>query len=208
MKKIINIFLIALAAVGSGVLGGCATQAQSISLYDLGSIRSPMRDNAAADPAPALTALSVADVNAPAWLDSQMMYYRLAYANDQQPRPYANSRWSMPPAQLFGKRLKSRLAQSGIAVLSSSDGVTDLPLLRVEADDFTQLFDSPGSSSAHIAMRASVLDGRTLRAQKTFIRQVPAPSADAPGGAQALAAASDAIIHDMAAWLATLPPKK
>lgn len=186
------------------MLGGCATRPEPITLYDLGLLRASQGTGMP----PALPALSVAEVTAPAWLDSPMMFFRLAYANDQQPRPYAASRWSMPPAQLFVQRLKSRMGQAGGVVLSASDGAANVPLLRVEADDFMQIFNSAGQSVGHIVVRASVLNGRTLAAHKTFTQQSPAPTADAPGGVKALADATDAIIAEMMNWLAGLPLKK
>lgn len=204
MTKISFRLFAALALTGSVLLAGCASNAPSMALYDLG----PLHASATANQLAPLPAISVADIQAPAWLDSPMMYYRLNYANNQQPRPYSASKWTMPPAQLFGERLKSRLSQAGGVVVPAVDGALNLPVLRIEADDFSQLFDSAGQSSAHIAMRASLFDGRTLRAQKMFVAQVPAASADAQGGAAALASASDAIINEMAVWLATLPPKK
>jgi len=93
-------------------------------------------------------------------------------------------------------------------VLPASDGAINIPLLRIEADDFTQVFDNSAHSSARVAMRASVFQGRALVAQKTFIRQSPAPTPDASGGVRALADASDAMITEMMSWLAGLPLKK
>ncbi len=194
----------ALILSSSLLLTACATAPQSTALFDLGPLRAQTAVNAGAP----LPAISVADIKAPTWLDSQAMFYRLNYANDLQPRPYSASKWTMAPAQLFLLRLKSRLSQAGGVVVPASDGAVNLPILRIEADDFSQGFDSAGQSSGNIAMRASVFDGRILRAQKMFVKQVPAASADAQGGAVALAAASDAIINEMAVWLATLPPKK
>jgi cholesterol transport system auxiliary component len=195
---------LAFALACSALLSGCATDSQSVALYDLGPLHAPNP----AEAAPSLPAISVAEAQAPAWLDSQMMFYRLNYANDQQPRPYSASKWTMPPVQLFVQRLKSRLSQAGGVVIPASDGGVNLPVLRIEADDFSQMFDSASHSRAYIAMRASLFDGRTLRTQKMFIKQVPAASPDAQGGAAALADASDAIINEMAVWLATLPAKK
>jgi cholesterol transport system auxiliary component len=156
-------------------------------------------------PAPSLPPISIADIGTPGWLDSTMMFFRLNYANDQQPRPYANSRWIMPPMQLFEQRLKSRIAQAGGAALPASAGAADVPVLRIEADDFTQSFSAPGQSVAQVGLRAAVFNGRALVAQKSFLQRVPAPSADAVGGARALATASDAVITEMMAWLASLP---
>ena len=45
------------------------------------------------------SALSLEEVQAPTALDSSAMLYRLAYANATELRPYAQARWSMPPAR-------------------------------------------------------------------------------------------------------------
>lgn len=203
MKKITLRFFSALALSGAALLSGCASGSQSMALFDLGSLQ--LNNTAVAMPLPAI---SIAEIKAPAWLDSQRMFYRLSYSADQQPRPYADSKWTMPPAQLFLLRLKSRLSHAGGVVVPASDGAAKLPVLRIEADDFSQVFQNQGQSNAHIAMRASLFDGRVLRAQKMFVKQLPANSADARGGVAALAKASDAIIDEMAVWLTTLPPQK
>ena len=212
--------LLAMLLAGTGLVAGCATsKTVDATVYDLGSL-GPLSASSAAVVAPMnvpmtvpatspmITPITVADVTSAPWLDSQMMVFRLSYANDQQPRPYAASRWSMPPPQLLGQRIKARMAQAGVAVLSGSDGAVNVPMLRIEADDFSQRFDNPGSSDVHVAWRASVFNGRLLVAQKTFEQQRPAASADAAGGARALAATTDALIGDMMTWLATLPVKR
>jgi cholesterol transport system auxiliary component len=185
------------------LVAGCASKVDAPTQYDLGLL-----PPAAATAAPALPAVSVADVNAPAWLDNNMMYFRLAYANQLQPRPYAASRWTMPPAQLFQQRLKSRLAQAGGTVLAMSDAALNIPLLRIDMDDFTQTFDTPAHSLATLQVRASLFNGRTLLAQKSFSRQAATPSADAAGAASAFVAANDGVIDELMSWLATVAPKK
>lgn len=199
MKKTLQIILALLALVT--LLAGCALpRPESATLYDLGPAR-PL------DNVPALPPLSVADVTAPGWLDRPLMFYRLNYQNDQQPRTYAHSRWIMPPAQMIAQRVKTRVAQAGGVVLPASDGALNLPLLRIEADDFMQVFAAPGRSAGRVALRASLFKGRMLVAQKSFTSEAPAPDADAGGGARALAAASDAAIADMMQWLAPLLQK-
>lgn len=196
--------LVSPALLFTGVLlAGCASEAPRTTLLDLG----PQRTQAAIA-ASNLPAISVADIQAPAWLDSQLMYYRLDYANDLQPRAYAGSRWTMPPAQLFAQRFKSSLSRNGGVVIAAADGAINVPILRLEADEFSQHFESAGKSYGEVAIRASLFDGRVLRAQKMFVQRIPATSADAQGGAAALAAASDAVILDMSTWLANLPPKR
>jgi cholesterol transport system auxiliary component len=132
------------------------------------------------------------------------MVYRLNYDNPQEARTYARARWTMSPSRQLQQRIKSRLAQSGIAVLGSSDGATSLPVLRIDADDFSQVFESGSQSNARVVLRASVLLDRKLLAQKSFAASVPAASSDAGGGVRALVAASDAVIADMVIWLNSL----
>jgi cholesterol transport system auxiliary component len=204
--------LIASCVFSSSFLVGCAfTKSQPITTYDLGKPSTPSGDvffKSTVDGAISLRSnpITVADVTSPAWLDGQMMVYRLSYDNDQQPQPYATSRWSMPPAQLFGQRVKTRLAQGGNVVLSDADGAVNIPVLRIEMDDFSQNFANVTQSDVHIAIRASVFKGRNLIAQRSFEQTLPAPP-DAAGGARALSQATDLMIHDMATWISALPTK-
>ncbi len=199
--KIISprIVVVISAMSGAILLSACATRSYAPALYDFGPLpvmSGSASSNAVVD-ARRLPPIRVADVNAPAWLDGPLMFYRLAYANVQQPHPYATSRWSMTPAQLLGQRLKSRIVQAGGTVLSATDGVANTPLLRVEADEFIQLFGNAEQSNAQVALRASVFNGAALIGQKLFTQHVSAASADAAGGAKAIASASDAAIDDI-----------
>jgi len=201
MKK--RFYAVALAC--SALLSACAIggKSGSATLYDLG----PLHAQPVPTGLPPLPAVSIAGVQVPVWLDSSMIFYRLHYANAQQPRPYAQARWTMTPAQLLTQHLKARIVQAGGVALAASDGAIDVPVLRIEADDFTQHFTAPAESAGQVALRASLFRGRALVAQKSFIRRAPATSADAGGGAAALAAASDAAIADIIQWLQGLPLK-
>ncbi len=203
MKKIAYGLATMIMVTSATLLTGCAIgKSDSATLYDLG----PLSVQPAAT-LPALPPISIAEARVPAWLDSPMMYFRLSYANNQQPRPYAYARWTMPPAQLLTQHLKTRIAQAGGIPLTPADGTPGVPVLRIEVDDFIQYFDTPERSLGQVALRASVFRERALLAQRSFIRQAPAPNADAAGGASALATASDAAIADLIVWLHTLPLK-
>jgi cholesterol transport system auxiliary component len=197
MKKSISAIAVMIACVAA--LPGCAVggKSDSATLYDLG----PLKTQQANQTLPALPPISIAAVQVPVWLDSSMMFYRLHYANAQQPRPYAQARWTMTPAQLLTQHLKARIAQAGGIALAAADGAVDVPILRIEADDFSQHFASPLESTGQVALRASLYRGRSLLAQRSFVRQSSAGSADAAGGAAALALASDATIADIILWL-------
>jgi cholesterol transport system auxiliary component len=164
-------------------------------------------------------------------LNTTAVLYRLAYADAQQLKPYALARWSMPPAQLIGQRLRAQLALHR-AVVSSGDitpaaaprrtasmpealplptSVASKPLdtlhhLRLELEEFSQLFDAPDTSSGVLRLRATLshrsAGGETLLAQRSFIARHVAPTADASGGVRALTAATDLVIQDIESWLA------
>lgn len=149
--------------------------------------------------------LKVSEIVVPAMLDSNLMFYRLSYANSQQPKPYAASRWSMPPGQMLMQRLKAQLAQQGIPILQAQDQLNHAGVLRIELDEFIQDFKDAKQSQGQLRWRVSLIQGRNLFAQKSFQYSVPASKADAQAGAQALAQASDAAIAELLVWLQQLP---
>ncbi|APW44642.1 hypothetical protein RS694_01405 [Rhodoferax saidenbachensis] len=162
-----------------------------------------------------LPTLSLAEVDAGAALDGTAVLYRLAYADGQQLRPYAQARWSMPPAQLLRQRLREQLGQRR-AVLNLSDGLLAgraSLTLHVELEEFSQLFEAADRSSGLVRLRATLGHvrpegagggpaGERLVAQRSFVVQRPAASADAAGGVRALTQASDALIEELEQWIA------
>ncbi len=161
-----------------------------------------------------LPPLSLAEVEVGAALDSTAVLYRLAYSDGQQLRPYAQARWSMPPAQLLRQRLREQLGQHR-PVLNPTDGLLAGRLgmtLRIELDEFSQWFETPSSSRGLVRLRATLghvrpegapgIPGERLVAQRSFVVQSPASSADAAGGVRALAQASDAVIEEIEQWIA------
>ncbi|WP_394781813.1 ABC-type transport auxiliary lipoprotein family protein [Undibacterium sp.] len=191
-------------------LTACSTPAAPpVQMYDLGPLKTgsgAAAPSTASAPAPAgaLLAISLADVTTPASLDSNYMLYRLQYENGQQLRSYAQHRWSMAPAQLLALRLKMRVAGAGGVIVSATDGAANLPVLKIDLDDFSQQFSSPASSVAVVSVRASIFKGRNLVAQQSFSQRADA-GADAPGGARAMTEASDALINNIVSWLQGLP---
>ncbi len=195
--------LFCLMALG---LGGCtALQPKPrATVYDFGP--GALATLASTRMAP-LPVLVLADADASAALDSTAVLYRLAYSDAQQLRPYALARWSMTPAQLLRQRLREQLGQHR-AVLNAAQGVvSDKPamVLHLELDEFSQLFETAERSSGLVRLRATLGQGgqgvERLLAQRSFIVQRPAGSADAAGGVRALTEASDAVIAEVAQWV-------
>lgn len=156
-----------------------------------------------------LPALVLADVEASSAMDSAAVLYRLAYSDAQQLRPYALARWSMAPGQLLRQRLREHLGQSR-PVLNAAQGVVaggkPAMILHLELDEFSQLFETADRSSGLVRLRATLGRGtkgvERLLAQRSFVVQRPAPSANAPGGVRALTEATDAVIVEIEQWLA------
>jgi cholesterol transport system auxiliary component len=192
----------------AGLLGGCATpdRPQRATLYDFGP-------SAVAAPAAArLPPLVLAEVETSGALEGSAVLYRLGYADLHQLRPYAQSRWSASPAQLVRQRLRDQLGRDRIvlspvesAALARIGGEMP-PILRVELEEFSHYFESPGQSAGVVRLRATLLDntpgGEKLLAQRSILVQRPAPTPDAPGGVRALTAAVDAAAGEIEQWLA------
>ena len=193
-------------------------------LYDFGPGAVPA---SAAQPAPALPAIALADVEGAGSADtSTAVLYRLAYADARQRLPYQMARWSLPPAQLVEQDLRAQLGQrravlrteDGLAAARSantanSDGVAGLSglggsqpdVLRVRLEEFSQVFSSAQDSVGLIRLRATLTEptamGEKLHGQRLFVVQQPARSADAAGGTRALAEASTQVAQELAQWL-------
>ncbi|HET9700787.1 MAG TPA: ABC-type transport auxiliary lipoprotein family protein [Burkholderiales bacterium] len=185
-----GVLLLALA------LAGCALgpqQRPSPALYDFGTPAAPN--------SPKLSgSLAVARVTAPEWLESPTLQYRLAYQDPLRYHGYGESRWVSSPAQLLTERLR-QAAQSAGRTVRDTEGVRTDYVLRVELEEFSQVFDSPQASRGVARARATLVrEGRVLVAQKNFTAEKPAPGADAAGGARALAAAADQLVAEILAW--------
>ena len=203
---------------GLALVSGCSVidKPTRASLYDFGP--GPLSSLASTPTVAALPPLALADIaTSGGALDNQGVLYRLAYADAQQLRPYSQARWSMPPAQLVRQRLRERLGQRRV-VLKASEGVTlnrsqtaSLPMLRLELEEFSQLFSAPDTSVGLIRLHATLVDitpaGERLVGQRSIVVQRPASSADAPGGVRALTEATDAAIEEIEQWLLQTPAR-
>ena len=197
-----RILAVALVLAAAGCTSG--SKAPTNTAFDFGPLGAPASQVAQAP----LAAIVVMDATGSPAFENERMVYRLNYDDPLQARTYAYARWAANPLLLVTQRVKSRLAQAGIKVLSATDSNTNVPVLRIEIDDFSHSFASAAQSEGVVVLRASVFNSHTLLDQKTFSRATSAPSADAPGGARALAASTDAATADITAWLAGIDTRK
>jgi cholesterol transport system auxiliary component len=94
-------------------------------------------------------------------------------------------------------------------VVSDNDNVTQqgnrLTQVRVELEEFSQVFTAPDASIGLVRLRASVTRDGVL-GQRVFVAQRPAATQDAAGGARALAEAAAQAAEELAQWLQTVAP--
>ncbi|WP_093021538.1 ABC-type transport auxiliary lipoprotein family protein [Variovorax sp. OV700] len=199
---------LALLIAGCGALPDKPVRA---TLYDFGPGIAAPPATAAQPPAAALPTLALAEVESNTRLDGTQILYRLGYADANELRPYGQSRWSLPPAQLLRQRLRDALAERRTvlgpeesATIARAEGkVPDT--LRISLDEFSHYFESAGSSVGLVRLRATLIRGGSggdrVVGQRTFTVRHPAPSANAPGGVKALAAATDAAVAEVVQWV-------
>ena len=185
------------------LLAGCTTPRPdaAVKVYDFGP--APLQTSTAASQ-PALATLVLYEPQVSPALEGNAVLYRLAYADAQQLKPYALARWSMPPGQLIGQRLRQQLGAER-AVVAPGEAVAQLNL-RLVLEEFSHVFASPSDSHGLLRLRATLTQrnggSETLLAQRSFVVQQPAPTPDAPGAVRALTAASDQLAVQIEAWLA------
>ncbi|MBS0341599.1 MAG: membrane integrity-associated transporter subunit PqiC [Proteobacteria bacterium] len=202
----------AAVALAAGLLAACGAlpeRPQRASLYDFGA--GPSGTAAATiTPTSQLPPILLPHIDAPARLDGAQILYRLGYADPNELRPYSLARWSVPPTRLLEQRLREALAQRRV-VLGAEEGTNIARVqgkvpnsLRLTLEEFSQYFESAGSSVGMVRVRATLMNttgaGDRVLGQRTFSAQAPAPTADAAGGVKALAAASDAVVAQVVQW--------
>lgn len=139
------------------------------------------------------------DVSSPPWFDSLNIDYRLAYDNPLKRREYASSRWAGAPAAMLSQRLRQQLG-----MMNSAGAAYDC-LVRVELQEFSQVFDSPQLSRGVLRGRITLIGARRyVVSEKPVLIVRPAPTADAGGGVSALVAASEELSRQLLEWLGGL----
>lgn len=177
-------------------LGGCTALPPStagVAVHDFGPLE-------AATLTPVGLPLRNVEVVPAPWLASNVMAYRLVYAQSTRRQAFKDSRWAAQPAQLVELVLKRALRAGDPA--TPAGGCR----LRVDLDEFTQRFDSPQLSRGVIEARVTLLAPRTEQplAVRAFAVDHEAPTADAAGGVIALRAGALQLKSDIRSWLERL----
>lgn len=134
------------------------------------------------------------------WLASNAIQYRLTYAQATRRQFFLESRWAAQPAQLMEVAIKRSMKANQTAVATSGCR------LRIDLDEFAQVFEAEGVSQGVVETRAVLLAPRTdqLVASRSFAVVRPALSADAVGGVMALREGVLQLNVELLDWLEAL----
>jgi len=185
-------FILLAALLLSGCIGGARNVPPAL-VYDFGLPAKPLVGEGT------WSRLAL-EVRSPPWFDSRNIDYRLAYEEPLRKREYAGSRWASNPGLLLAQQLRQQLGAVGAGGNVAADC-----LLRVELQEFSQVFDSPQKSRAVVQGNVSLIDvRRQLIAERHVAIENPAATPDANGGVKALVTASTELGQQLAEWLASL----
>jgi cholesterol transport system auxiliary component len=187
------------------VLGGCAEASRQAYTTHY-TIAAPARSalHGPTEPGSGKT-LQVARMTVPPWLQGTDMDYRLDYLHDNRIAAYGRSDWVAPPAGLLEQMVRNAIAGDGFwrAVIGPASPAQADMSLHIRIDDFSQVFTSPQQSHGVLDATATLIGDRddNVVAQKHFHIEAPAPTADAPGGVEALKHVGREFAARLQGWL-------
>ena len=201
MRKIYVFLIICLAGTGCTIAPHTKTP---VSIYDFGIEQDSSTHSIPTQQQELWSSLLISEAKSPIWLNSQAIQYRLAYLDPTRSYTYANSRWAAAPATLLTHQIRNYIsAATNDKVISTSDGTRTDFMLRLELEEFSQIFDTVDTSHVVIKLRASLVhrSSRLLKAQRNFNIEQAAPTANAAGAVQALTKSSKQLTENLIAWL-------
>lgn len=139
-------------------------------------------------------ALHDVEVESPSWIDITDMQYRLSYLDRLKRESYATSRWVASPARQMELQLRQTLLSPGSRPGSCR--------LRVELDEFLQVFEAAERSHVIVEARVALVSPRVdiLIARQRF-RVTQVAGADARSGVLAFDVAVRQMATDIEVWL-------
>lgn len=140
-------------------------------------------------------AWSSVTVQAPEWLQTENIRYRLLHSDPTRVRFYSEHRWLAPPPALLAQRLDLNSGVDGYA-------------LKIKLLEFEQVFEGPQNASLMLSFRAICQrPGKEgVAAEKLFRFSRPTPSADAQGAVATAYGLIDQAAKSLQTWLVELPP--
>jgi len=164
------------------------------------------------DPAPATEAtpvpadapnLLVLDTTTGGFYDTDQIIFSRSSGTRGQ---YQFARWTERPGKRFADLMRARLDSRGIWHVSAAGGYVrgDVLLDTRLVEFYHDAASNPGEIRLELHAELVDLKRRTLLGRKVFEQQVPLPTFDAAGAAQASNVAVGRALDELAVWLASL----
>jgi cholesterol transport system auxiliary component len=164
------------------------------------------------DPAPATEAtpvpadapnLLVLDTTTGGFYDTDQIIFSRSPGTRGQ---YQFARWTERPGKRFADLMRARLDSRGIWHVSAAGGYVrgDVLLDTRLVEFYHDASSNPGEIRLELHAELVDLKRRTLLGRKVFEQQVPLPTFDAAGAAQASNVAVGRALDELAVWLASL----
>ncbi len=136
-------------------------------------------------------------INAPDWLWSEKIRYRLLYRDKTAIAYYNIDRWEAPLPALLEQKLS----------IPMPDGETYL--LKIDLTQFEQHFDKTDSARVLVALTARLFnqDNHQLVSEKAFAWSNETPTPDATGAINGFVSIIEQANHELNSWIAGLPTK-
>lgn len=166
------------------LMAGCAGRRAELAIHDLG----------VGSPAFPVAALGRMEIHGPSWLSSSAMHYRLTSAPTRR-HVFAETRWAGPPPELLEASLRQRLTGAGQC------------RLRLDLEEFIQVFDAEGESRVRLELGATLLAPRGTEVLRARHFELERPGGrDAVSGAAAFALLSGRLAEEIGRWLGDAGP--
>jgi cholesterol transport system auxiliary component len=136
-------------------------------------------------------------VDAPEWLQSENIRYRLLYVEPTRVRYYAQDRWLVPPPALLAQRLSLSQGTGGLR-------------LKIRLLEFEQVFDTPQTARVILAFRATATppDNEMIVAEKVFKMTQATANANAEGAVVSSARIIGEAVGALQNWLVEIAVRR
>jgi cholesterol transport system auxiliary component len=146
--------------------------------------------------------LLVLDTTTGSFYDTDQLVFSRSVGTRGQ---YQYARWTERPGKRFADLMRVRLDRQGAWQVSAAGGYVrgDVLLDTVLMEFYHDAASAPGQVRLMLHAELVDLKQRKLLGRRVFEQQVPVPTYDAAGAAEASSLAVSRALDDLTAWLAT-----
>lgn len=143
--------------------------------------------------------LELDGVDAPAWLETNAIPYRLLYDRPHAFRSYAQHVWVAPPAELIVERLNRLLFSAACRPAEAR------ARLSVRLAEFGQVFEQPEQAHVEVGLHATLVASSNLAPMHQVFSGRRDSTPEVYGAVYALSLLTDELLAKLVAWASEQP---